>query len=111
MKRVYIAHALKGDWFAGIRETKVWAFEAAKRGFMPVAPHVLFDGILDDSDPDERDRGMRLGLAQLAECDEIWLCGERVSEGMEGERVFAESRGIHVRRFEWPSEIPGGLRG
>jgi hypothetical protein len=111
MKRVYIAHPLRGDWFANIRAAKEWAYQAARRGFMPVAPYILMDGILDDSDVDERALGIRLDLAQLAECDEIWLCGERVSEGMEAERVFAESRGIHVRRFEWPGEIPGGFRG
>lgn len=111
MKRVYIAHALRGDWFGGIAMAKQYATQAALHGYLPIAPYVLMDGILDDSDPEERERGIRLDLAQLAECDEIWLCGERVSEGMEGERVFAESRGIHVRRFEWPSEIPGGLRG
>ena len=33
-------------------------------------------------------------------CRELWLCGDRISAGMEGERKLAESLGIPVRQIQ-----------
>lgn len=55
--------------------------------------------MLDDNDPAERRLGIDMGNQMLELCDELWLCGDRVSPGMEGERQLAEKRGIPVRRI------------
>lgn len=106
MKRVYIAHALKGDWAGGIAAIKGYAFSAARAGYMPISPSVLMDGILDDTDPEERALGMKLDIDQLRACDEIWLCGERVSPGMQAEVDVAIDLDLVVRRFASLDDAP-----
>ena len=53
--------------------------------------------MLDDSDPEERQLGIDLGNRMLRLCDELWLCGDRISPGMAGEKEMAERLGIPVR--------------
>ena len=45
--------------------------------------------MLDDNDPAERQLGIDMGNQMLELCQELWLCGDRVSPGMEGERKTA----------------------
>lgn len=106
MKRVYIAHALSGDWAGGIAAAKLYAYAAARAGFMPIVPYALMDGILDDDDPGERALGMELDIDQLRACDEIWLCGERVSAGMHAEIDVAIDLGLVCRRFVSLDDAP-----
>ena len=53
--------------------------------------------ILNDSIPEERETGIRLGLEILKRCEEIWICGDRISTGMKREAAYAKDRGIPVR--------------
>jgi hypothetical protein len=106
MKLVYIAHALSGDWEGGVRAAKGYAYAAARAGYLPVVPYVLMDGILDDTDPEERALGMKLDIDQLRACDEIWLCGERVSAGMKAELAVADDLGLAYRRFHCLDDAP-----
>ena len=63
----------------------------------PICPHLLYTQMLDDSDPEERQLGIDLGNRMLRLCDELWLCGDRISPGMAGEKEMAERLGIPVR--------------
>ena len=69
-------------------------------GTLFFAPHLLYPSILNDSRPDERRCGMEMGLAVLARCDELWVFGSVVSDGMVTEVREAERLGIPVRYFE-----------
>lgn len=99
MKKVYIAHALSGAWDEGVRIAKEYALRAALLGYMPIVPYVLMDGLLDDTNEKDRDLGMQLDLKQLRHCDEIWLCGERISGGMAKEREIAALLHLTEKRF------------
>lgn len=72
---------------------------AVRLGYMPLAPHLFFPLFLSDNDPEEREAGIRFGLEWLKECDEIWVIGQRVSDGMKREIVTAVERGIPVIQF------------
>lgn len=72
---------------------------AVRLGYMPLAPHLFFPLFLSDNDLEEREVGIRFGLEWLKECDEIWVIGQRVSEGMKREIVVAVERGIPVIQF------------
>ena len=99
MKRlvVYIAHALSGDWEANIADARLWVRTALDYGYAPVAPYLMTEGILHE--PEDRALGLELDLAMIARCDGLWLCGERVSAGMEQERDHALLLGIPVVRI------------
>ena len=104
MKKVYIAHALSGAWAEGVQAAKEYAFTAALLGYMPIVPYVLLDGLLDDSKESDRKLGMLLDTKQLLNCDEIWLCGEVISGGMEKEREEAALLHLTEKRFLNPKD-------
>lgn len=104
MKKVYIAHALSGAWDEGILAAKQYALRAAVLGYMPIAPYILMDGVLDDTDIQDRDLGMLLDIKQLLDCDEIWLCGSKVSGGMQKESEEAALVHLIEKRFLNPKD-------
>lgn len=73
---------------------------AIDRGFIPVAPHLLFPQFLNEES--EREIGIELGMELLKECDEIWVLGSRISDGMADEISYARDLGIFVRVMENP---------
>lgn len=75
------------------------SFYAVLDGNVPFTPHLYFPQFLDDDDPDQRDVGMLMGLMWLRECDEIWVIGKRISEGMKEEIGQAQNWGIPVKHF------------
>lgn len=72
---------------------------AVSRGDMPLAPHLYFPQFLSDSDADEREAGIQFGLELLTECDELWVIGQRVSEGMRREIRTAQELGLPITQF------------
>lgn len=72
---------------------------------IPYAPHGYFTLFLDDSIPAEREMGMKLGLDWLSECDELWVFGERISDGMAREIAYAKAHGIPVLCKPEPKEL------
>ena len=66
---------------------------AIRQGAVPLAPHLLYPQILNDSVPEEREIGIRLGLDILERCEELWICGDRMSAGMKRETAYAKARG------------------
>lgn len=53
--------------------------------------------ILDDAIPDERKLGMQADLSLLWVCDEVWVFGDEITEGMKKEIIFAEKLNIKVK--------------
>ena len=73
---------------------------AVKKGFLPLAPHLYFTQFLTDEDAAERETGIWLGMDWLSECNEIWVMGKRITEGMRREIEAAEAMGIPIVRVE-----------
>lgn len=99
MKLVYICSPLRGDADRNIRKANGYCLFAAKQSLVPVAPHVMFPGILDDAIPEERSLGLSMGLELVKRCDEVWVFGERLSEGMQAEIRAAEDMSIPIHYF------------
>lgn len=66
-------------------------------GFSVVAPHLYITNCLDDSNSEERKRGLEASLEILKKCDVV-LVGQKfgISEGMAVEIKEAEKLGIPV---------------
>ena len=71
-------------------------------GMIPMAPHIYFTQFMDDTVEAERRRGMDFGLRWLEECDELWVFGERISEGMAAEIAKAKELGKEIRNLPEP---------
>ena len=78
---------------------------AIDRGLTPIAAHMLYPQILDDGIPEERTAGLRLGLDVLRHCGSAWVCGSRISQGMDGEIQEARRLAIPIQYVE-EAEVP-----
>lgn len=107
-KLVYIASPYAGDVDANVSFARAACRYAMGQGATPVAVHLLYPQILDDRVPSERENGIRLGLRVLEACDELWLCGEKMSAGMRAEQEAAGQMGIPVRQVS-RKEIEQGI--
>jgi hypothetical protein len=56
---------------------------------IPICPHIYFTQFLEDTNNIERKTGIEMGKQLLLLCDEVWLFGQRVSDGMKSELNFA----------------------
>ena len=68
-------------------------------GAIPLAPHLLFPQFMDDTDSDERALAMFMNMVLLGKCDQLWVFGKNISEGMAAEIGKAEKRGMVTRYF------------
>ena len=98
-KLVYIASPYAGDVENNMAFARAACRYAIEQGCTPVAVHLLYPQLLNDSISEERELGIRLGIRVLKACEELWLCGERISTGMRTEYQEAKALGIPVRRI------------
>ncbi|MBQ7726659.1 MAG: hypothetical protein IJT66_05890 [Clostridia bacterium] len=98
-KRVYICAPLGGNIAGNVERAKRYTKYALFCGAAPVTPH-FYALCLDDGNPKEREMGLRAGKSLLWLCDELWVFGENVTEGMKSEITFCEALGIPVRHFK-----------
>ena len=95
---VYLAHPVSGDVTGNLAEARLWVrhLEENNPNIAIVASWITECEVWDDAKPEERAAGLRRDMAVLAKCDELWLVGPRISEGMQMEKTFAEAKGIPV---------------
>ena len=94
-KKVYICAPLGGDVRSNIENVKRYTRYALLCGTAPVVPH-FYALCLDDSTPQERETGVSAGMSLLWFCDELWICGDRITPGMEREIEFCRIMHIPV---------------
>ena len=98
-KLISSASPFAGELEANIAFAKKACRYAIRQGHTPIAVHLLYPQMLDDSDPAERETGLRLGHRVLEVCDELWCCGDRISSGMAREIEEAQRLGIPIRQI------------
>lgn len=112
MKMVYIASPLRGDYNQNIKNAVEYCRVAANLGVLPLAPHIIFSQWCNDTIPEQREQGLKLGLKLLENCRELWVLGGQISTGMSGEIAFAKEHGIptfYVKRPYDPDCYPVSL--
>ncbi len=99
IKKVYICSPLSGKIEENIKKAKEYCREVSLKGSLPIAPHTYFTQFLNDDNLEERNIGMIMGLELLKLCDEVWVFGEVVSDGMKKEIEFAKQLNIKIRKI------------
>ena len=94
MKLVYICSPLRGAIEENIKKANQYCEYAAGCDTVPLAPHAIFTAYLQDDIPEQREKGLKMGLALLRRCDEMWCCGDEITQGMQGEIDLATK--IHI---------------
>lgn len=104
---VYICSLYAGDAESNIKATQKYSRFAVNKGYIPIAPHLLFPQFMNDADPTERKLGLFFGNALMSKCSEVWVFGERISAGMEAEIKRARWKNYRLRYFsESCEEVP-----
>ncbi len=107
-KLVYIASPYAGDVKENILAAQNACRYAMAQGAVPIAVHLMYPQFLDDGSPGDREVGLQMGIRVLKACDELWLCGDRISAGMQRELYAAVQLGIPVQRIS-SQELAGCL--
>lgn len=100
MKKVFICSPYRGDVEKNLEAARKHARMVAVIGYCPIAPHLFFPQFLNDNDPEERIKGITLGVEQMKACDEIWIFGSHISSGMAYELEQAKELRIPVRLYD-----------
>lgn len=72
-----------------------------KCGYLPIVPHITVSILTED-----RSEALRIGKEYLSHCDILVICGNRITNGMREEIVFAHKHNIAIFRL-----TDGGLKG
>jgi len=101
MRIVYIAHPIGGNVEVNLNLLKLVVKEINEwePNVVPFVPYYADCVAMDDSDPDQRERGIRNNHEMFRRkglIDELRLYGDKVSKGMWGEVLKAFDHGIPV---------------
>ncbi len=96
---VYICSPYAGDVEKNVKAAQSYSRFAVDKGYIPVAPHLLFPQFLNDADPAERQLGLFFGIALMSKCAEVWVFGSTISAGMEAEIKRARWKNYRLRYF------------
>jgi len=96
---VYIASPFAGDTERNTERARGYCRFAVSKGCIPLAPHLLYPQFMDDSDREQREFGLRFALILLTKCDELWVFGDKFSDGMLREIAKAKRKGKPIRYF------------
>lgn len=96
---VFICSRYAGQVDKNIKAAQNYSRFAVDKGYIPIAPHLLFPQFLDDNDPKERQLGLFFGNALMSKCAEVWVFGGTISAGMEAEIKRAKWKNYRLRYF------------
>lgn len=98
MRKVYVCAPLGGNVESNLKKVRAYTEYALRCGTAPVVPH-FYALCLDDNDPKDREIGLAAGLSLLWFCDELWLFGDTVTDGMSAELKFCKNLNIRIRKI------------
>lgn len=94
---VYICSPFSGDISGNIERTKKYSRYAVDSKAIPIAPHLLFPQFMDDDA--ERELALFMDMVLIGKCEELWVFGELVTEGMSAEIAKAKRKNMKIRYF------------
>ena len=97
---VYICSPFAGDVEKNVTAARRYCRFAVDKGYIPIAPHLLFPQFMDDNSPKERELGLFFGTALMSKCSEIWVFGSQYSAGMTAEIKRARWKKYSLRFFD-----------
>lgn len=97
---VYICSPYSGDVEGNRKRTVEFCRFALEAGQIPLAPHLMFPQFMTDDDQEQRELALFMDIVLMGKCSEVWVLGERISEGMVAEIAKAKQRRQRVRYFD-----------
>ena len=97
-KLIFIAHPIRGDVAGNMAKVLSICEQVHKEGHIPVAPYLVSLQYLNDEVVEDRELGVEANLVCFHRgfVDELWLYGDKISEGMKREIALAKELKIPV---------------
>jgi len=100
MRKVFICSPYRGNIEENTKAATFFAKIIIGTGRIPIAPHLYFPQFLDEDNPNERMNGIEMGLELMDLCDEVYVLGFNITEGMKFELAHAREKRIPVRLYD-----------
>ena len=94
---VYICSPFSGDEGGNTAKAKKYSRFAVDAGVIPFAPHLLLPLYMKEET--ERELAMFMNMVFLGRCEEFWVFGNVISEGMQMEIKKAQKKNMKIRYF------------
>lgn len=94
---VYVASPFAGDTARNTENAIRYSRFAVDSGAIPLAPHLLLPRYM--SEETEREEAMFMNMVLLGRCEQLWVFGDRITEGMAAEIARAQKRRMPIRYF------------
>jgi sugar phosphate isomerase/epimerase len=99
VKVIFVCSPFQGK-IENIEKAKRYCRMLVDMGCIPIAPHVYFSQFMDDRNPEDRRKALEMNKKLLEFCDELWVFGEEITEGMREEiEHFKKIKGEDKIRF------------
>ena len=102
--KAYICSPLRADTINDVRKNMLtakaymlYALEAI--GIYAYAPHAYLPIILSDDDSNQRQLALQFGTCLLAQSNLLYVCGDRITEGMKSEIIYAARLNKQINTF------------
>lgn len=96
MKKIYVCSKYRGDTETNIKNAKLYCREIVLSGNLPIAPHIYFTQFLNDENDKERNIAFEINKKLILDCDELWVFGNELSQGMKTEIDFSTKNKIKI---------------
>ena len=96
-KFIYVCSPYSGDVEKNTQIALIHCKNLYRFGAIPIAPHLYFTRFLNDASSTEREDGIEMGLHLMKFCDEVWVFGGVITDGMQREIKFAKENKIPVK--------------
>ena len=93
----YICSPYRDNPRVNVMRARQYCRFAVIKGRIPIAPHLYFPQFM--SEAAERERAMSMNCEQLKLCGEVWVFGDKITEGMAMEIARAETLRKKSRYF------------
>lgn len=94
---VYICSPYAGDIEKNTCKARAFSRFAVEKNCIPIAPHLLCPQYLDEKT--ERRLGLKMAIVFMGKCEQVWVFGDVISEGMEQEIAKARKQRKKIRYF------------
>lgn len=94
---VYVASPFAGDEAQNTENAIRYCRFAVDSGAIPLAPHLFLPRFM--SETAERDAAMFMNMVFLGKCEQLWVFGVKITDGMAAEIAKAKKRQMPIRYF------------